>query len=101
MSLYMTRAGNKPKLITSASESSSLPMGEDTLSKRATNPSKKSNTQAAHTKYAAGTPRSSNKKTMPKHPQIRLQQVRKLGRCRIIGESKKQKKFNDVVRGSF
>src|SRR6478752_8871700 len=42
--LYMTREGNKPKLIMSANESSSLPIGDDTLRNRAAKPSKKSNT---------------------------------------------------------
>ena len=36
--------GAKPKVISSASESSSFPIGEETCSRRATMPSKKSNT---------------------------------------------------------
>ena len=53
--LYITNAGSKPKLTMSASESSSLPIGEFTFSQRAAKPSKKSKTAAAQTKYAAGT----------------------------------------------
>ncbi len=48
--LYMTKEGNNPKLIMSANESNSLPMGDATLSHRAAKPSKKSNAPAAQTK---------------------------------------------------
>src|SRR6478735_794994 len=48
--LYMTKEGNKPKLTMSASESSSLPIGDDTFRNRAAKPSKKSNTPAVQTK---------------------------------------------------
>ncbi len=48
--LYMTREGSNPKLTISAKESSSLPIGELTLSIRAAKPSKKSNIAATHTK---------------------------------------------------
>lgn len=47
---YMTNAGNTPKLTMSASESSSLPIDDDTFKSLAVNPSKKSNTQAAQIK---------------------------------------------------
>src|SRR5690606_9268565 len=80
----MTTVGNNPKLTTSASESSSFPIGELTFSSRATNPSKKSNTPASHTKYAAGMSRPSRTKTTPKQPQIRLQHVKKFGKCRFM-----------------
>jgi len=48
--LYMTNDGSNPKLTMSASESSSLPIGDDTLRNRAAKPSKKSNTPAVQTK---------------------------------------------------
>ncbi len=51
--VYITIVGNTPKLTMSARESNSLPIGEETLSIRAAKPSKKSNTQASHTQYAA------------------------------------------------
>jgi len=50
MSLYMTTAGNTPKLTMSASESSSLPIGEETFKRRAANPSKKSKSPASQIK---------------------------------------------------
>ena len=40
----MMAEGAKPKVISSANESSSFPMGEETWSRRATIPSKKSKT---------------------------------------------------------
>ncbi len=50
MSLYMTTAGNTPKLTMSASESSSFPIGEETFKSRAANPSKKSQRPASQIK---------------------------------------------------
>ena len=48
--LYITTAGNNPKLITSARESNSFPIGEETFRDLAANPSMKSKPAAAQTK---------------------------------------------------
>ena len=72
-------AGKSPKVITSASESNSLPMGEEELSSRATKPSKKSKTPPAINNQLATSRFPLNTSIIPKAPQSKLQQVRTLG----------------------
>ena len=72
--------GARPKVISSASESSSLPMGEDTLSRRAVNPSKKSNTAPIIINRKAMRGLASKANFTAMQPEMRLQQVMPLGR---------------------
>lgn len=71
--------GATPKVTQSASESNSLPMGEDTLRKRADMPSKKSNVAPAriHIKAILASPVKTRQVAM--QPEMRLQQVSALG----------------------
>lgn len=76
--------GATPKVMSSASESNSLPMGEETPSKRALMPSKKSNTAPImiHVSAQRGEPPKAQAVAM--QPETRLLQVRVLGMCFVI-----------------
>lgn len=76
--------GATPKVMTSASESSSLPMGDDTCRSRAAIPSKKSNMapMTIHSNDHSNMPR--NAKCVAMQPEMRLQQVMLLGICLMI-----------------
>jgi len=77
--LFIMIPGNTPKLTTSASESSSFPIGLDTFNNLALNPSRKSKTQAAHTNQAVGISGLVNEQIIPTQPQIRFPDVSALG----------------------
>jgi hypothetical protein len=77
-------AGVKPKLITSAKESSCLPIGEYAFNKRAAKPSKKSKNADASTKINASSKSAVNAHFTAKQPQSKLQIVKKLGMCFFI-----------------
>src|SRR5690242_675818 len=76
--LYRKIEGRTPKVTMSASESSSFPIGELTLSILAANPSRKSNTHAAATNQNVyrGV---SNTIAIPRTPHNRLQHVSAFG----------------------
>ena len=80
-------AGAKPNVMTSASESSSFPMGDETLSSRATNPSKKSKIAPIIMKIKASSKSPLSEKAVAMQPEIRLQQVSALGICFFIWRS--------------
>ena len=75
----MMAEGAKPKVMSSAKESSSLPIGDDTLSKRADMPSKKSNTAPTiiHNRAMRISPRKALYVAI--QPEIRLQHVIEFG----------------------
>lgn len=77
-------AGATPKVTSSASESSSLPIGDETCSRRALMPSKKSNTapMIIHNNAIFGFPPKANDVAM--QPETRLQQVIVFGICFLI-----------------
>ena len=77
-------AGATPKVTSSASESSSLPIGDETCSKRALMPSKKSKTapMIIHNSAISGFPPKANDVAM--QPEMRLQQVIVFGICFLI-----------------
>ena len=74
-------AGATPNVTTSASESSSLPIGLDTPRSRAVNPSKKSKTAPRTMKSRARGSAPPIAKWIAIQPQMRLQQVMELGIC--------------------
>ena len=76
--------GATPKVTTSARESSSFPMGEDTPKARADIPSKKSNTAPSTIISTAQWYWPWNAAPVAIHPQMRLQQVMELGICRVM-----------------
>jgi hypothetical protein len=78
---FITIPGSTPKLTISARESSSLPTGLDTFNIRAAKPSKKSNTQAAHTNHSVGISGFVNEQTMPALPHNKFPEVSELGMC--------------------
>ena len=80
----MIMAGATPKETTSDSESNSLPIGDDTLSNRAANPSKKSKTADTIIQRAALSRFPAKAAITERHPQARLQQVSMLGMCFFI-----------------
>jgi len=71
-------------LITSAIESSSLPIEEVALSILATSPSKKSNNNPVHIRILAFSKFPFKASTVPIHPHIRLRIVIKFGICFFI-----------------
>ena len=88
MNILQTKAaGAKPKLITSASESSSLPISELTLRSRATNPSKKSKTAESTIKMAqeSGSPNNANCTAI--QPEIKLSAVMVFGICFFMAQN--------------
>ena len=72
-------AGATPNVITSANESNSFPIGDDTWSKRATIPSKKSNIAPMIINKKAYLKRAPNAKYTAIHPEMRLLHVSMLG----------------------
>ena len=76
--------GARPKVMQSASESSSLPMGELTLSSRALMPSKKSNTAPTIIMMSARLKLLLKANHVAMQPEMRLQQVMALGICFFI-----------------
>ena len=80
----MIADGAAPKVITSAKESNSLPIGELTFSKRAAIPSKKSNTAPIIINSNATSILPAKAKPIAMQPEIRLQQVILLGICFFI-----------------
>lgn len=68
----------------SANESSCNPIGEYAFSKRAMNPSKKSNMAAAKMQYAAISNEPLKAKEIAKHPEKRFSDVMVLGMCFVI-----------------
>ena len=81
---YMMLAGNQPKVIRSARESSCCPSGEYTLSVRANHPSKKSKNAPNQIHRAACVRWPFRASIAPKLPIVRLSKVKKLGRCFFI-----------------
>ena len=77
--IYTNIDGATPKETKSANESNSLPIGEDWLSNRAANPSKKSSTAAIKIRPPDSSKSPLKLNTIPRHPQSRLPQVIKLG----------------------
>jgi len=76
-SIFIARKdGTNPNVTQSASESSCFPSGDDTFNRRATMPSKKSNTAAMKMKRHAN---SILEVTKAMHPQSKLPRVMKLG----------------------
>ena len=73
--------GASPKLMMSANESRSLPMGEAAWRRRAARPSRKSNPTAMKMNVAAIGYAPLKAAIVAMQPQIRLQQVRALGMC--------------------
>ncbi len=76
----MNKAGTRPKEITSASESISLPMGDLALSSLATKPSKKSKTAANPIKPAASRNNSLKRKITANEPHSKFNTVMVFGR---------------------
>lgn len=76
--------GRTPKVTTSASESNSFPIGEVTLRILAANPSKKSKIQAININREAFCRLVWKTSVIPKQPQSKLQQVKKLGMCFLM-----------------
>ena len=78
-------AGARPKLIMSASESSSLPTGDEISSKRAKKPSRKSNTAATSTHQKASSKSLMQRaKITAAQPESRLQRVRIFGKVNSL-----------------
>lgn len=77
-------AGASPKVITSARESSSTPMGDETFNLRAANPSKKSNMAPAIMKHNAVPYLSAKANLTAMQPQVRLHSVIMFGMCFFI-----------------
>ena len=84
MSLWSIIAGSMPKLIRSASESSSLPTFEYALSALALSPSQKSQTAATSISRNAVSGRPLNVQITPRTPQSRFMDVIVLGICLTI-----------------
>ena len=76
--------GATPKLMSSASESSSLPIAELTLSRRAAMPSKKSKTAAIRIKSPASVKLPVNAKVIDRHPDKAFIKVMVFGMLEII-----------------
>ena len=72
-------AGASPKVMSSARESSSLPIGDDTCSNLAEKPSKKSKRAPMMIKTKANTKSASKANLVANAPEMRLQQVIELG----------------------
>jgi hypothetical protein len=81
MNENITVAGARPNVISSAKESICTPRGDDTLNKRATIPSKKSNTAPNTINSIALSNFPEKAITQATHPEKRLQQVIVLGIC--------------------
>ena len=77
-------AGATPKVTSSAKESSSFPMGDDTFNRRADIPSKKSNTAPITIQQSANLASPMKANVVAIHPEMRLQQVILLGICFLI-----------------
>jgi hypothetical protein len=82
--MWSINAGANPKLTISAKESSCFPKSEPDLSKRATNPSKKSNTAARSTSKAAKEKFPVAEKATEAAPTAKFKRVIKFGICLTI-----------------
>lgn len=83
-SVNTIEAGATPNVTSSASESSSLPIGEETPNKRALIPSKKSNTAPMTIKRNAILAEPERAKVVAIHPDTKLQQVNVFGIILVI-----------------
>src|SRR5688572_16921476 len=78
------KPGSTPKLITSANESRSFPIGLDTFRALAMRTSNKSRNAAKNMRHEASIGIPINSKRIPKHPHTRFRQVIKFGMLRLM-----------------
>ena len=89
ISIWANAPGAIPKLITSANESSSLPISERAFSNLAANPSEKSNIIAVKIQRRAESTNPYARNKTEEAPDKRFRQVMKLGMCFFIMGYKK------------